>query len=208
MSTINASTPLGGPTASTTIKHPALVPLKEAFPGHGLKAAEFRGQVTVVVPREHIKAVLTFLRDHPVLKYDMLFDLNTVDYLGFPAKGPGARFAVNYGLLSLPNNSRIWLKVLLDPTMPTGPGTAPTDGEALTKGDPGLIVDSVIDVYAAADWMEREAYDMMGIIFRGHPDLRRIFTWNGFGSHPLRKDYPVRGVGERERYKIITREGA
>jgi NADH-quinone oxidoreductase subunit C len=56
--------------------------------------------------------------------------------------------------------------------------------------------------------MEREAYDMLGIIFVNHPDLRRILTWNGYGSYPLRKDYPLRGVGERENYKIVTREGA
>ena len=56
--------------------------------------------------------------------------------------------------------------------------------------------------------MEREQYDLMGIIFVGHPDLRRIMTWNGFGSYPLRKDYPLRGVGERENYKIVTRESA
>ena len=61
---------------------------------------------------------------------------------------------------------------------------------------------------SGAEWLEREVYDMLGIIFVGHPDLRRILTWNGYGSYPLRKDYPLRGVGEREAYKIVTREGA
>lgn len=188
------------------VEHRALAPLKEKFPDIGLKVAEFRGQVTVVVPREHLKAVVTFLRDDPSLRYDMLFDLHAVDYLKFP--GAKHRFAVNYGLLSLPNNNRLWLKVFLDPARPTGPNTAPADDDAQTAGDPGLMVDSVIDLYATADWQEREAYDMMGIIFTGHPDLRRIFTWSGFGSHPLQKDYPLRGVGEREDYKIVTRESA
>ena len=63
-------------------------------------------------------------------------------------------------------------------------------------------------VWPGAEWMEREVYDMLGIIFVGHPDLRRILTWNAFGSYPLRKDYPLRGVGEREKYKIVAREGA
>jgi NADH-quinone oxidoreductase subunit C len=76
------------------------------------------------------------------------------------------------------------------------------------QADPGLVLDSVTSVWAGADWLEREVYDMMGIWFKGHPDPRRILTWNGFGSYPLRKDYPLRGVGEREQYKIITREGA
>jgi NADH-quinone oxidoreductase subunit C len=70
------------------------------------------------------------------------------------------------------------------------------------------MVPSVTSVWPGAEWMEREAYDLLGIIFTNHPDLRRIMTWNGFGSYPLRKDYPLRGVGERESYKIVTREGA
>lgn len=189
-----------------TITHRALEPLKQKFPAIGLKVGEFRGQVTVVVPREHIKAVVTFLRDDATLRYDMLFELNGVDYLKFP--GATNRFAVNYGLLSLANNCRIWLKVFLDPTLPTDPGTAPMDEDATTKGDPGLMIDTVADLYGSADWMEREAYDMFGFVFVGHPELRRIMTWNGYGSYPLRKDYPLRGVGERERYKIIAREGA
>ena len=79
---------------------------------------------------------------------------------------------------------------------------------ALEKSDPGLRIDSVTGVWPGAEWMEREVYDMFGIVFLGHPDLRRILTWNGYGSYPLRKDYPLRGVGERENYKIVTREGA
>jgi NADH-quinone oxidoreductase subunit C len=192
-----------------TINHPALAPLKAQFPDVKFRVGEFRDMVTVVVPREHVVPVCAFLRDDPNLRYDMLADLHTVDYLGFP--GAPGRFAVNYGLTSLPHNNRLWLKVFLDPEQDTAPGSAANqirDEHVVEQGDPGLKIDSVCGVWPGAEWMEREAYDMMGIIFVGHPDLRRILTWNGYGNYPLRKDYPLRGVGERERYKIITREGA
>jgi NADH-quinone oxidoreductase subunit C len=191
---------------SRSIDHPALKPLKVQFPDARLLVGEFRDMVTLVVPREMIRPVCLFLRDDPSLRYDMLAELNGVDYLGFP--GAQHRFAVNYGLLSVGNNNRLWLKVFLDPTGETGPGTALRDEEVLEKGDPGLKIESVCPVWPGAEWMEREVYDMFGIIFVGHPDLRRILTWNGFGSYPLRKDYPLRGVGEREDYKIVTRENA
>ncbi len=115
-----------------TIKHPALDPLKAKFPSIGLKLREFRDMVTVVVPREHILPVCQFLRDDPALHYDLLSDLNGVDYLHFP--GATNRFGVNYGLTSIPHNNRLWLKVFLDPTMDTAPGTAPRDEDLLEKG--------------------------------------------------------------------------
>jgi len=192
-----------------TITHPALQPLKTKFPDVKFLVAEFRDMVTVVVPREAIIRVCTYLRDDPNLRYDMLVDVNSVDYLNYP--GAAHRFAVNYGLTSIPHNNRLWLKVFLDPEQDTAPGSTANqlrDEEIIDKGDPGLKVDSVCRVWPGAEWMEREVYDMMGIIFVGHPDLRRILTWNGYGSYPLRKDYPLRGVGEREQYKIVTREGA
>jgi NADH-quinone oxidoreductase subunit C len=190
-----------------TITHPALGPLKSRFPEVKFLVGEFRDIVTVVVPRENIREVAQFLRDEPELRYDMLCELNGVDYLGYP--GATHRFAVNYGLTSVDNNNRLWLKVFLDPTMETGPKTnSPRDEDVLEEGDPGLKVESVCSVWPGAEWMEREVYDMYGIIFVNHPDLRRILTWNGFGSYPLRKDYPLRGVGEREDYKIVTRDSA
>ena len=189
-----------------TIRHPALQPLKDQFPQTKFLVNDFRGMVTVVVPREQIRAVCTFLRDDPALRYDMLAELNGVDYLNYP--GARHRFAVNYGLTAVERNERLWLKVFLDPERDTAPGQDVRDEEAVEKGDPGLKVDSVCPVWPGAEWMEREAYDMFGIIFVGHPDLRRILTWNGYGSYALRKDYPLRGVGEREQYKIVTREGA
>jgi NADH-quinone oxidoreductase subunit C len=192
-----------------TINHPALQPLKAKFPDTRLLVSEFRDMVTVVVPREAIAAVCTFLRDDPGLRYDMLAELNGVDYLNYP--GATHRFAVNYGLTSVPHNNRLWLRVWLDPEHGTEPGSEWNhilDEAIVERGDPGLKVDSVTPIWPGAEWMEREAYDMFGIIFVGHPDLRRILTWNAYGNYPLRKDYPLRGVGERENYKIITREGA
>lgn len=188
------------------IDHPALAPLKAAFPDTKFYVGEFRDMVTVVVPREKILQVCLFLRDDSRTRYNFLSEINGVDYLKYP--GAEHRFAVNYGLVSHTNNNRIWLKVFFDPTLDTAPGTAPRDEEVQQKGDPALMIDSIVSVWAGAEWLEREVYDMIGIIFKGNPDLRRILTWNGFGSYPLRKDYPLRGVGEREQYKIITREGA
>ena len=189
-----------------TIDHPALQPLKARFPEHKFLVGEFRDMVTVVVGREAIVPVCTFLRDEPALSFHMLAELNGVDYLNYP--GARHRFAVNYGLTNVEKNVRLWLKVFLDPERDTAPGIDVRDEDAIEKGDPGLKVDSVCPVWPGAEWMEREVYDMYGIIFVGHPDLRRILTWNGYGSYPLRKDYPLRGVGEREDYKIVTREGA
>lgn len=189
-----------------TIHHPALAPLKAKFPQTRLLVGEFRDMVTLVVPRENIVEVCAFLRDEPTLRYDMLAELNGVDYLNYP--GATHRFAVNYGLTSIPHNNRLWLKVFLDPTRETGPNTALRDEEVIAKGDPGLMIESVTCVWPGAEWMEREVYDLFGIIFKNHPDLRRIMTWNGFKSHPLQKDYSLQGVGEREDYQIVTRESA
>ena len=189
-----------------TIDHPALAPLKQRFGDAHLLVGHFRDMVTVAVPREKILEVCRFLRDDPSLSYDLLTDLGGIDYLGYP--GAEHRFAVNYGLTSTSNNRRLWLKVLLDPTRDTSPGTALRDEQVVEKGDPGLKIDSVTGVWPGAQWPEREVYDMFGIIFVGHPDLRRILTWNGFGSYPLRKDYPLRGIGERQAFKVVTREDA
>jgi NADH-quinone oxidoreductase subunit C len=191
---------------SRTIDHPALPRLKAQFPETKFLVGEFRDQVTVVVPRESVRAVCQFLRDDPALKFEQLADLHSVDYKGFP--GASHRFGVHYLLTSLTHNRRLTLKVFLDPTLDTAPPQSLRDEEVVEKGDPGLKLESVYSVWPVADWLEREVYDLMGIIFVGHPDLRRIMTWNGFGSHPLRKDYPTRGIGERDDYKVVTREGA
>ena len=197
-------------TARPAVDHPAIGPLKRQFPEISFRARQQADMTTLIVPRENIVEVCAFLRDDPDCRYDHCTEIGGIDYLGYPGKLPG-RFCVNYGLTSLPHNSRLWLKVFLDPEHDTAPGSEINklrDEEVQEKGDPGLKVDSVTKVWPGAEWMEREAYDMFGIIFVGHPDLRRLMTWNGFGNYPLRKDYPLRGVGEREGYKIVTRETA
>src|SRR5580658_10083572 len=135
-----------------TIHHPALAPLKAKFPQVKFFVGQFRDMTTVVVPRENLLEVATFLRDDPALRYDMLAEVNSVDYLNYP--GAHHRFGVNYGLTSISHNSRLWLKVFLDPTQATEPKTAVRDEDAIEKGDPGLKVDSVTGVWAGAEWLE------------------------------------------------------
>src|SRR5688572_18258410 len=136
-----------------TIQHPALQPLKARFPETRFLVGEFRDAVTVVVPRESIVPVCAFLRDDPGLRFDMLAELNGVDYLNYP--GARHRFGVNYGLTSVDRNCRLWLKVFLDPERDTAPGVDVRDEEAVEKADPGLKLDSVCPVWPGAEWMER-----------------------------------------------------
>jgi NADH-quinone oxidoreductase subunit C len=128
------------------------------------------GELTVLVPAETIVRALTFLRDDPRCLFVSFIDICGVDY-----PGRERRFDVVYHLLSPRHNSRIRIKVETDEVTP---------------------VPSVIDVFPAANWFEREAYDLYGILFSGHPDLRRILTDYGFEGHPLRKDFPLTGFVE------------
>ena len=107
-----------------------------------------------------------------------------------------ARFAVVYILASGSHGDRLTVKVFLDPSVDTS-GNEP---------DPALEVHTVTDIWPGCEWREREVYDMFGIRFAEHPDLRRILTWEGYPAHPLRKDYPLRGRGEREMYRVLERE--
>ncbi|MCA9297322.1 MAG: NADH-quinone oxidoreductase subunit C, partial [Phycisphaerales bacterium] len=122
-------------------------------------------------------------------------DVAGIDYLGYPAEQPG-RFALVYMLLSHEHNRRLTVKTYLNPSLDTSG----------IERDPALVVDSVTDIWPAAEWREREAFDMFGIQFRNHPDLRRILTWEDYPAHPLRKDYPLRGRGEREHFRVIDRD--
>src|SRR3954464_14635241 len=143
------------PPPPRTIEHPALQPLKAKFAATKFLVNEFRDMVTLVVPREQIVPVSTFLRDDPALHFDMLAELNGVDYLNFP--GARHRFAVNYGLTSVSNNNRLWLKVFLDPTQDTTPRSQASlvrNEDAIEKGDPGLKLDSVTSIWPGAEWME------------------------------------------------------
>jgi NADH-quinone oxidoreductase subunit C len=137
-----------------------------------------------------------FLRQDAECDYNFLSDLFGIDYLNYPqAMG---RFAVVYNLVSYRSNRRLFIKVLLNPTLDTT-GTAE---------DPALRLPTVTDIWPGAEWPEREVYDMFGIRFDNHPDLRRILLWEGYPAHPLRKDYPLTGRGEREQYRVLKRTSA
>ena len=182
-----------------TLDHPDLPVVKAAFPEAELFATEFRGETTLVVKPADLHAVLKRLKEDDATGYDFLSDVVGIDYLGYPkarAGGPSGRFAVVYNLQSTGTGRRLFVKVLLDPDLDT-------DG---TADDPALHLDSCVDLWPGAEWMEREIYDMLGIRFDHHPDLRRILLWEAYPTHPLRKDYPVRGQGEREDYRIVTRQ--
>jgi NADH-quinone oxidoreductase subunit C len=193
------------PTAATTpdeqhpvnLDHPTFAIVKAAFPAKRFKGTEFRGQSTLIVDPPDLHEVLAFLKTDPRIAYDMLSDVIGVDYLNYPAKTLG-RFAVLYNLIALDRNDRFFVKTFLDPSIPT-------DG---IVEDPALYLDSVCDLWPGAEWYEREVFDMFGIRFRNHPDLRRILTWEAYPAHPLRKDYPLRGRGEREAYKVVDRTDA
>ncbi|MFO0973482.1 MAG: NADH-quinone oxidoreductase subunit C [Phycisphaerae bacterium] len=140
----------------------------------------------VRVPAARLIELLTFLRDDPRTACAQLCDLTCIDYLHFPHATD--RYGVVYSLLSLEHNHRLWVKCFVN--------------------DPDPAVPSACGVWPGAEWLEREVFDLFGVRFDGHPDLRRIVTWDGFESHPLRKDYPLRGKGERENYPVLTRDSA
>jgi NADH-quinone oxidoreductase subunit C len=183
--------------ASASFDHPALPLIRRAFPDAAMTVTEFRGQTTVVAPAASVHHLLRFLRDCPDCNFDSLVDLSGIDYLGYPAPQPG-RFAIVYQLLSTTTGRRLWVKAHLDPTLDTSG----------IDEDPGLTIDSVTGLWPAAEWAEREVFDMFGIRFRGHPDLRRLLLWKDYPGHPLRKDYPLRGRGERENFAFIARSDA
>ncbi len=159
-----------------------------------ISISEFRGDVSVTVPKGRIIAVLSRLKEDEELKFDFLSDLFGVDNSALskgkkkgkedeeePSGPPPPRFEVVYLLLSLEYNHRLMVKVQV-----------PEDD---------LEVPSVTPLWKAATWPEREAFDMFGIRFKGHPNLKRLLMWDGFPAHPLRKDYPLEGQGE-ERHLI------
>ncbi len=180
-----------------TLDHPVFAMLKERFPNAKLAGTEFRNRSTLIVEPGDAHEVLQFLKSDPRTSFDFLSDVTGVDYLNYPAK-TGGRFAVVYLLESTERNERFAVKTFLDPSLPT-------EGVDV---DPALELKSVTDIWPGAEWTEREVFDMFGIRFQNHPDLRRILTWESYPAHPLRKDYPVRGRGERESYRVIDRSSA
>ena len=136
------------------------------------------GEMTVECVPEHYLNVMTTLRDHADLHFESLVDLCGVDYSTYKNEPwEGKRFAVVSQLVSIKNNQRIRVRVWV-------------------QDDDFPVVDSVTEIYNSADWYEREAFDLYGILFNHHPDLRRILTDYGFVGHPFRKDFPISGYVE------------
>ncbi|RLS65056.1 MAG: NADH-quinone oxidoreductase subunit C [Planctomycetota bacterium] len=181
--------------STPTLDHPTLDLVKKAFPDVRFLASSFRDMTMLVAPPEHVHKVLRFLRDDPACDYNFLVDLFGLDYLEYPIEQPG-RFAVGYQLLSHQFERRLVVKAYLNPSIDTSG----------IEVDPALELQSACDLWAGAEWPEREVYDMFGIRFKGHPDLRRILMWKDYPAHPLRKDYPLRGRGEREHFVVVDRD--
>jgi NADH-quinone oxidoreductase subunit C len=154
--------------------------LQERFGDKVLHTHAQCGDDTVVLDRSALHAACLFLKADPALRFDLPIDVTAVDFQGYPGerKVPyGGRFEVVYHLYSTTTKQRIRLKV------------------PLTAEEP--VVDSVTDVWRGVDWFERETFDMFGVRFEGHPNLKRILLYEEFVGHPLRKDYPRRGYQPR-----------
>ncbi|HEY7428747.1 MAG TPA: NADH-quinone oxidoreductase subunit C [Gemmataceae bacterium] len=155
--------------------------LRAEFGADAFTTADFRDNHRVLAPAERVYAVLEFLKQQ--CGFDLLAELGGADYLQYPdAKD---RYGVWYVLVNTTTGIRLIVKTFANDPEPTLP--------------------SVFSLWKGADWMEREVYDMYGVIFDGHPDLRRILMPDEFTAFPLRKDYPMRGRGERHNFPIITR---
>ncbi|MEO8303939.1 MAG: NADH-quinone oxidoreductase subunit C [Betaproteobacteria bacterium] len=136
------------------------------------------GEVTVVIPPDRLLESLYALRDRSELRFEILADLCGVDYSAYgEGSHDGPRFAAVYHLLSLANNWRVRVK-------------------SFAAADAFPVVPSAVEIWPNANWFEREAFDLFGIMFPGHPDLRRILTDYGFVGHPFRKDFPISGYVE------------
>ncbi len=153
--------------------------IQAQFPAGVLATHQFRGDDTVVVRPEALREVAQFLRDDPACACLVLSDATAVDYLKYPSGQeqspsgtvPTTRFEVVYHLYSLEHNQRVRVKVPVEAAAPQ--------------------VESLTPVWPAANWFEREIWDMFGIRFAGHPNLKRLLMYEEFDGHPLRKDYPV-----------------
>ena len=151
------------------MNHRVVEKLQERIPGSVLGSAEFRGDLTVTVRREDIARAGGILKTDPELAFDMV-----IDVLGVDMYRQEERFEVVYNLYSLRNREYVRLKVLVD--------------------EQDLRVPTVTGVWPGANWHERETYDMFGIVFTGHPDLRRLYMPDEFEYFPLRKDFPTMGI--------------
>jgi len=133
------------------------------------------GQLTAEVAPDDLRQVMILLRDSAALRFAQLSDLCGIDYRDYAVSGgTGKRFAVVYHLLSIQHNLRLRVRTFC-------------------ADDDFPVIDSVVEIWPSANWFEREAFDLFGIMFNGHPDLRRLLTDYGFVGHPFRKDFPVSG---------------
>lgn len=155
--------------------------LKARFPQSELSFSQFRDNHRVSVPAANLFEILTYLKQE--LQFDTLMEVTAVDYLEY--EGAKDRFGVVYVLVSTKTGERLILKTHVN--------------------DPDPVLPSAYPLWKSADWLEREVYDMFGIKFSGHPDLRRILTPDEFTAYPLRKDYPLKGLGERHNFPVLTR---
>ncbi len=171
-----ATPPATGPHAST------MKTLARVFGDGVFGTSHFRDNLRLFVPPARLLDVLRTLRDE--CGFAMLAELGGTDYLGYPGRTRG-RFEVHYVLRNLDTNERLVVKAGVD--------------------DPEPSLPSAVGIWPGADWMEREVYDMFGIAFANHPDLRRILMPDEFTAFPLRKDYPLRGRGERHNFPRLTR---
>jgi NADH-quinone oxidoreductase subunit C len=149
-----------------------------------LRTSEFRGEARVVIGKSQLFAAMGLLKDER--GFDLLVDVTCVDYLNY--RDAAHRFGLVYLLANTQTNERLTLRVYLD--------------------ESDLAVPSLTPLWAGANWLEREVFDMFGIHFEGHPDLRRILMPEEFTAFPLRKDYPLQGRGERHNFERIARAEA
>lgn len=149
--------------------------IKDRYPAEVKDIKEFRGQVALVIRKDGAKEILRYLHETPELAFDYLADLCGVDYLD--KKEP--RFEVVYHLYSIKHRGLLRVRVEVP--------------------EEDCSVDSVTDIWAGANWHERECYDLFGVTFKGHPDLRRVLLPEDWEGYPLRKDYPLKSdLGEQE----------
>jgi len=153
--------------------------VQESFPAHVVHVTEWRGELTVTVAKDHVREVATFLREEPGMDFDYVVHVSSVDW-----PDDDERFEVVWEFYSIRKRHRIRLKT--------------------RASESDCVVDSLSDLWKGADFMEREVYDMMGIRFRNHPDLRRILMPDDYTEgYPLRKDFPLRGKGWRDTFEFL-----
>ncbi len=151
------------------LKELVLERLREKFPGYNIEPVEYRGELTIIIDKQNVVEICKFLKTDPQLEFLLCDDVTAIDW----ARRKN-RFTVVYHIFSLKNKFRLRIKADVD--------------------ESDLKIDSIASVWKTADWHERETFDMYGIIFNNHPDLRRMYMPEDFEYFPLRKDFPLMGI--------------